>query len=81
MTYQGSGENYIMQELNGLYCSPNNVRVIKSKRMSYTGQVARMGERRGVYTALVEKSKGKRPFGGSRRRWEDNIQVDLQEVG
>jgi len=40
-----------------------------------------MGDRRGVYTALVEKSKGKRPFGGSRRRWEDNIQMDLQEVG
>ena len=68
MTYQGSGENYIMQELNGLYCSPNNVRVIKSKRMSYTGQVARMGERRGVNSVLVGKPEGKRTLRRPRRR-------------
>jgi len=43
--------------------------------------VARMGEGRGVYRVLVEKLKGKRPLGRPRRRWEDNIKMDLQEVG
>ena len=45
------------------------------------GQVARMGERRGVYRVLVGKPRGKRPLGRRRRRWEDYIKVDLQEVG
>ena len=68
------------KELNDLYCSSNIVRVIKS-RMRWEDQVARMGERRGVYRALVGKPEGKRPLGIPRRRWEDNIKMDLQEVG
>jgi hypothetical protein len=65
------------EELNDLYCSPNIVRVIKSRRMRWAGYVARMGERRGVYRFLVGKPEGKRPLGKPRRGWEDNI----QEVG
>jgi hypothetical protein len=68
-------------ELNDLYCSPNIVRVIKSRRMRCAGHVARMEERRGVYRVLVGKLEGKRPLGRPRRRWEDNIKMDLQEVG
>jgi len=49
--------------------------------MRLAGHVARMGERRGVYGLLVRKPKGKRPLGRPRRRWEDNIKMDLQEVG
>jgi len=54
--------------------------VIKS-RMRWAGNVARMGEERGVYRVLVGKPEGKRPVGRPRRRWEDNIRMDLQEVG
>jgi len=49
--------------------------------MKWAGHVARMGERRGVYRVLVGKSEGKRPLWRPRRRWEDNIKMDLQEVG
>ena len=49
--------------------------------MRWAGHVAGMGERRGVYRILVGKSEGKRPLGRPRRRWEDNIKMDLQEVG
>jgi len=69
------------EEVNDLYCSPNIVLVIKSKRMRWVGHVARMGERRGVYRCLVGKPEGKRPLGRPRHRWEDSIKVDLQEVG
>ena len=69
------------EELNDLYCSPNIVRVIKSKRMRCAGHVACIGERRGVYRVLVAKSEGRRPLGRPRRRWEDNIKMDLQAVG
>jgi len=68
------------EELNDLYSSPNIVRVIKSKRMRWAEHVACMGERRGVYRVLVGKPEGKRPVGRPRRRWEDNIKMDLQEV-
>ena len=68
-------------ELNDLYYSPNIFRVIKSRRMRWVGLVARMGECRGVYRNLVGKSEGKKPLGKPRRRWEDNIKMDLQEVG
>ena len=68
-------------ELKGLYSSPNIVRVIKCRRMRWAGHVACMGEGRGVYSVLVLKPKGKRPLGRPRRRWEDNIGMDLQEVG
>ena len=69
------------EELNDLYCSPNVVRVIKSRRMRWAGNVARMGERRGIYRVLVGKPEGKRPLGRPRRRCEDNIKMDFQEVG
>ena len=69
------------EELNDHYSSPNVVRVIKSRRMRWAGLVARMGERRGVYRVLVGKPEGKRPLGRPRRRWEDNIKMDLYEVG
>jgi len=64
-----------------LYCSPNIVRVIKSRIMRWAEHVARMGERRGVNRVLVGKPEGKRPLGRPKRRWEDNIRMDLQEVG
>ena len=69
------------EELNDLYSSPNIVRVIKSRRMRWAGHVARMGEERVVYRVLVGKPEGKRPLGRPRRRWVDNIWMDLQEVG
>ena len=68
-------------ELKGLYSSPNIVRVIKSRRMRFAGHVARMGEGRVVYRMLLGKPEGKRPLGRPRRRWEDNIRMDIQEVG
>ena len=69
------------EELNDLYSSPNIVRMIKSRRMSWVGHVAHMGERRVIYRVLVGKPEGKRPLGRPRLRWEDNIMMDLQEVG
>jgi hypothetical protein len=66
-------------ELHNLYSSPNIVRVIKSRRMRWVGNVARMGERRCVYRVLVGKPEEKRPLGRPRRRWEDNIELDLRE--
>jgi len=69
------------EELNDLYSSPNIIRAIKSRRMGWAGQVARMGDRSGVHRVLVGKSEGKRPLVRPRRRWEDNIKMDLQEVG
>jgi len=64
-----------------VYCSPNIVWVIKSRRMKWTGHVACMGERRGVYKDVVGKPEGKRPLERPRHRWEDKIKMDLQEVG
>ena len=69
------------KELNDLYSSPNIVRVIKSRRMRWAGHAARMGEGRDVYRVLVGKPAGKRTLGKPRRRWEDNITMDLQEMG
>jgi hypothetical protein len=69
------------EKLNDPYSSPNIVQVIKSRRMRWVGHVARMREMRGVYRVLVWKPKGKRPLGRLRCRWEDNIKIDLQEVG
>ena len=68
------------EELNGLYSSPNIVQVIKSRRMRWAGHVVRMGEKREAYRVLMGKLEGKRPLGRPRRRWVDNIRMDLQEV-
>ena len=69
------------EELNDLYSSPNNVCVIKWRRMRWAGHVACMGERRGVYRVFMGKPEGKRPLGRPRCSWEDNIKMGLQEVG
>ena len=68
-------------ELNDLYCSSSIFRLIKSRRMRWAGHVAHIGERRGIFQVLVGKPEGKRPLGRLRRRWEDNIKMELQEVG
>jgi hypothetical protein len=69
------------EELNDLYSSPTIVRVMKSRRMRWTGHVARMGEGRSVYSVLVGKPEEKRPLRRPRRRWEDNIKADIQQMG
>jgi hypothetical protein len=69
------------EELRDLYSSPSIIRTIKSRRMRWAGHVARMGEKRNAYRLLVGKSVGKRPLGRPRRRWMDNIRMDLGEVG
>jgi hypothetical protein len=61
--------------------SPNIVWVIKSRRIKWAGYVARMGESKDAYKALAGRSDGKRPLKILRRRWEDEIKMDLQEVG
>jgi hypothetical protein len=55
--------------------------IIKSRRMRWAGHVARMGEKRNVYRLLVGKPEGKRSLGRPRRRWIDNINMDLLETG
>jgi hypothetical protein len=69
------------KELYALHSSPNIIRVIKSRRLRWAEHVARMGERRGAYRALVGKREGRRPTGGHGRRWEDNIKMDLRLEG
>jgi len=68
------------EELRDLYSLPNIVRVVKSRRMRWAGHLASMGEGRGVHRVLVGNPEGKRPLGRPRRRWEDNIKMDLREV-
>jgi hypothetical protein len=70
----GSWRKLHNDELHSLYSSPNIVRVIKSRGMRWAGHVARMG-------VLVGRPEGKRPLGKPRRRWEDNIKLDLREIG
>jgi hypothetical protein len=65
----------------GLYSSPSIVRVIKARRMRWTGHVALMGKVRGVYNIWVGRPEGRRQLGRPRRRWEDNIKMDLREIG
>jgi hypothetical protein len=71
------------EELRDVYSSPSThiIRIIKSRKMRWTGHVAQMGEKRNVYRLLVRKPEGKRPLGRPRRRWVDNIQMDLLEIG
>jgi hypothetical protein len=69
------------EELPDLYPSPSIIRIIKSRRIRWAGHVARMGEKRNVHRLLVRKPEGKRPLGSPRRRWVDNIKMDLLELG
>jgi hypothetical protein len=68
------------EQLHNLYSSPNIIRMIKSRRMRWAGHVARMGEKRNSYRILVGKPEGRRPLGRPRRRWVDNIKMDLREI-
>jgi hypothetical protein len=68
------------EELHSLYSSPSIIRMIKSRRMRWAGHVAPMGEKRNAYRVFVGKPAGKRPLGGPRRRWVDNIKMDLKEI-
>ncbi|KAJ4444111.1 hypothetical protein ANN_05900 [Periplaneta americana] len=68
-------------ELHGWYTSSGIIRKIKSRRLRWAGHIARMGESRNAYRVLVGRPEGKRPLGRPRRRWEDNIKMDLREVG
>jgi hypothetical protein len=76
----GSRRKLHNDELHSLYSSLNIVRMIKSRRMSWAGHVARIEEGRGVYRVLVGKPESKRPLGRPRRRWEDNIKMDFREI-
>jgi hypothetical protein len=69
------------EELHNLNCSPSIIRMIKSSMMRWAGHIARMGEKRSPYRISVGKLEGKRPLGSPRRRWEDNIRMDLREIG
>ena len=69
------------EELNDLYSSPYIVRMMKSRRMRWTRHVACIGVRRGIYRVLVGKPENKRLPGRPRHRWEDNIKMDLPEMG
>jgi hypothetical protein len=75
----GSWRKLHNDELHSLYSSPNIVRVIKSRRKRLVRHVARIREGRGIYGVLVGKPEGKRPLGRSRRRWEDNIKMDVRD--
>jgi hypothetical protein len=70
-----------IEELHNLYSLTNVIRIIKSKRMRWAGHVARMGEKRNAYRILVRKPEGKRPLERPRRRWMDNVKIDLTEIG
>jgi hypothetical protein len=69
------------EELRDLYSSPSIIRIIKSRRMRWEGHTARMAEKRNACRLLVGKPKGKSPLGRPRRRWVDNIKMDLLEIG
>jgi hypothetical protein len=77
----GSCRKLHNDELHDLYSSPNIVSVIKSRRMRWARHVTCMGKGRGAYSVLVGRPEGKRPLGRPRRRWEDNIEMDLGEMG
>ena len=74
-----SGEGFTMNKLQSLYHSPNIVRVIKYRRLRWAGQIARMEEGRSAFKILTDKPTGNRPLGRPRRRWEDNIRMDLNK--
>jgi hypothetical protein len=69
------------EELHDLYSSPGIIRLSKARRMRWAGHVAHMGEVRGAYNILVGRPEGRRPLGRPRHRWQDNIKMDLWEIG
>jgi hypothetical protein len=69
------------EELHDLYSSPSIIKIIKSRRMRWVEPVTCIGDKRNVYRLLVENPEGKRPLGRPRRRWIDNIKMDLSELG
>jgi hypothetical protein len=69
------------EELHGLYSSTSIIRIIKSRRMRWAGNVSQMGGKRYVYRLFVGKPEEKRSLGRPRRRWVDNITMDLGEAG
>jgi hypothetical protein len=77
----GGWRKLLNKELHGLYSSPGIVRLIKARRMRWAEHVARIGEVRGAYKIMVGKPEGRRPVGRPRCRWEDNIKIDLREIG
>jgi hypothetical protein len=81
MEEYGSWRKLHNDELHSLYSSPNILKVIKSRRITWVGHVARMGEGRGVYRVLAGRPESKRPLGKPRRMWEDNIKMDLRVIG
>ena len=72
---------FIVVKFDSLYRSPNIIWVIKSRRLRWAGHVARMEEGRSALKIVTGKPTGKRPLGTPRRRWEDNIRMDLEEIG
>jgi hypothetical protein len=68
------------EELHNLYSSPSIIRMIKSRRIRWAGHIARMWEKRNAYRILVGKPEGKKPLGRQRRRWVNNIKIDLREI-
>jgi hypothetical protein len=77
----GSWRKLYNDEFHDLYSSPNIIRVIKSRRMRWTGHVVHMGEGRGAYRVLVGRPEVKGSLGRPRRRWEDNIKMDFLKIG
>jgi hypothetical protein len=69
------------KELHNFYSSPNIIRLMKTWRVGWAGHVAHMGEETISYMVLMGKPEGKRPLGRTRRRWENNIKMDLREIG
>jgi hypothetical protein len=76
----GGGENLHNEVLHNLYSSPGIIRIIKSRSMRWAGRVVRIGDNRNAYRILMGKPEGKMPLGRPRRRWVDNIKMDLREI-
>jgi hypothetical protein len=69
------------EELHNLYSSPSIIRTMKSRRMRWAGNIARLGEKKNACRIFVGKPEGKGSPGRPRRRWNDNIKIDLREIG
>jgi hypothetical protein len=78
--HPGGGKKLHNEELHNLYSSPSIIRMTKSRRMRWAGHVAQMEEKRNAYRILVGEQEGKGPLGRPRRRWLDNIKMDLTQI-